>query len=78
MLSRHPAAMLVVGCRHRLISPLIRPETFGWIITGTTSMPFAAGVAEPLSTRGAGQGLVVFYGMAKPVLTPPIGPARQP
>jgi len=33
---------------------------------------------EPLSTRGAGQGLVVFYGMAKPVLTPLIGPARQP
>jgi hypothetical protein len=32
---------------------------------------------EPLSTRGAGQGLVVFYGMAKPVLTPLIGPARQ-
>ena len=35
-------------------------------------------VAEPLSTRGGGQGLVVFYGMAKPVLTPLIGPARQP
>ena len=34
-------------------------------------------VPEPLSTRGAGQGLVVFYGMAKPVLTPLIGPARH-
>lgn len=34
--------------------------------------------AEPLSTVGAGQGLAVFYGMAKPVHTPMIGPARQP
>ena len=33
-------------------------------------------VAEPLSTLGAGQGVVVFYGMAKPVRTPLIGPAR--
>jgi hypothetical protein len=35
-------------------------------------------VAEPLSTLGAGQGVVVFYGMAKPVKTPLIGPPRQP
>ena len=35
-------------------------------------------VPEPLSTRGAGQGLVVFYGMAKPVRTPLIGPVQQP
>jgi hypothetical protein len=33
-------------------------------------------VAEPLSTLGAGQGAVVFYGMAKLVRTPLIGPAR--
>ena len=35
-------------------------------------------VAEPLSTLGAGQGLVVFYGMAKPVKTPLIGPMQKP
>jgi streptogramin lyase len=35
-------------------------------------------VAEPLSTLGAGQGVVVFYGIAKPVKTPLIGPPRQP
>jgi hypothetical protein len=35
-------------------------------------------VAEPLSTLGAGQGVVVFYGMAKPVRTPLIGPPRMP
>ncbi|HTQ25431.1 MAG TPA: hypothetical protein VMI09_12100 [Candidatus Binataceae bacterium] len=34
--------------------------------------------AEGLSTRCGGQGVVVFYGMAKPVRTPQIGPPRQP
>lgn len=34
--------------------------------------------AEPLSTRGAGQGVVCFYGLAKPVRTPLIGPVQQP
>ena len=31
---------------------------------------------EALSTRCGGQGVVVFYGMAKPVRAPQIGPAR--
>jgi hypothetical protein len=35
-------------------------------------------VDEALSTLGAGQGVVVFFGMAKPVRTPLIGPPRQP
>jgi hypothetical protein len=35
-------------------------------------------VPEALSTLGAGQGVVVFFGMAKPVRTPLIGPPRQP
>jgi len=35
-------------------------------------------VAEARSTLAGGQGLVVFYGMAKPVRTPQIGPVRQP
>ena len=34
-------------------------------------------VAEPLSTLGSGQGVVVFYGMAKPVMPPLIGPVRH-
>jgi hypothetical protein len=33
-------------------------------------------VDEAQTTLGAGQGLVVFYGMAKPVRTPLIGPAQ--
>ena len=32
--------------------------------------------AEPVSTLCAGQGVVVFFGMAKPVHAPQIGPAR--
>jgi hypothetical protein len=32
---------------------------------------------ESLSTRCGGQGVVVFYGMAKPVRAPQIGPARR-
>ena len=33
---------------------------------------------EGVSTRCGGQGIIVFYGMAKPVRAPQIGPARQP
>ena len=33
---------------------------------------------EALSTRCGGDGVTVFYGMAKPVRAPQIGPARQP
>ena len=33
---------------------------------------------EGVSTRCGGQGMIVFYGMAKPVRSPQIGPARQP
>jgi hypothetical protein len=31
---------------------------------------------EALSTRCGGQGVVIYYGMAKPVRAPQIGPAR--
>jgi hypothetical protein len=31
---------------------------------------------EALSTRCGGQGVVIFYGMAKPVKSPQIGPAQ--
>jgi len=33
---------------------------------------------ETASTLCGGQGVVVFYGMAKPVKAPQIGPARAP
>jgi hypothetical protein len=34
------------------------------------------GATEALSTRCGGQGVVIFFGMAKPVRSPQIGPAR--
>jgi len=33
---------------------------------------------EAVSTRCGGQGVVILYGMAKPVRAPQIGPARTP
>ena len=33
---------------------------------------------EALSTRCGGQGVVIFFGMAKPVRAPQIGPVRAP
>jgi len=33
---------------------------------------------ESISARCGGQGVVIFYRMAKPVRAPLIGPARQP
>jgi hypothetical protein len=37
-----------------------------------------ASPSEALSTRCGGQGVVIFYGVAKPVHAPQIGPARAP
>ena len=36
------------------------------------------GAIEALSTRCGGQGVVIFFGMAKPVRAPQIGPVRAP
>jgi hypothetical protein len=48
------------------------------ITTGFYGGGFAGGTFgnEALSTRCGGQGVVIFYGMAKPVRTPQIGPAK--
>jgi len=57
----------------------IGPAGDVWVDNNWEEYQAAMGqVAEPLSTLGAGQGVVVFYGMAKPVKTPLIGPPRQP
>ena len=34
--------------------------------------------ADPISTKGGGQGVVVIYGVAAPVKTPLLGPVRKP
>jgi hypothetical protein len=57
----------------------IGPAGDVWITNNWQYYSGALGkVDEALSTRGAGQGLVVFYGMAKPVRVPMIRPPRQP
>jgi hypothetical protein len=38
---------------------------------------YIPGAPEALTTLCGGQGVTVFYGMAKPVRAPQIGPARR-
>jgi hypothetical protein len=57
----------------------IGPAGDVWVTNNWQNYKDAMGkVDEALQTLGAGQGVVVFYGMAKPVKVPLIGPARQP
>ena len=57
----------------------IGPAGDVWVTNNWQYYPAVLGkVDEALSTTGAGQGVVVFYGMAKPVRTPLIGPPRTP
>jgi hypothetical protein len=57
----------------------IAPSGDVWVTNNWQSYKAAFGdVPEALSTLAAGQGVVVFYGLAKPVRTPLIGPPRAP
>jgi hypothetical protein len=50
-----------------------------WVMNNWQDIDSCIGTPkEALSTRCGGQGVVVFYGMAKPVRAPQIGPAQQP
>jgi hypothetical protein len=50
-----------------------------WVMNNWQDIDSCFGVPpETLSTRCGGQGVVIFYGMAKPVRAPQIGPPRQP
>ena len=77
-LFRLPVAMSAADCSCRLTSELAPQEMSGSRTTGRTTTDAFGKVDEALQTQGAGQGVVVFYGMAKPVKTPLIGPPRQP
>jgi hypothetical protein len=46
------------------------------IVAGVHRMISASWLDEVLSTRCGGQGVTIFYGMAKPVRAPQIGPAH--
>jgi hypothetical protein len=57
----------------------IDPAGNAWVMNNWQDIDSCFGVPpETLSTRCGGQGVVIFYGMAKPVRAPQIGPARQP
>jgi hypothetical protein len=50
-----------------------------WVMNNWQDIDSCFGVpSEVLSTRCGGQGVTIFFGMAKPVRAPQIGPARQP
>ena len=57
----------------------ISPSGDIWVMNNWQDIDSCFGVPdEALSTRCGGQGVVVFFGMAKPVRAPQIGPARVP
>jgi hypothetical protein len=57
----------------------IDPAGNVWVMNNWQDIASCFGVPdEALSTRCGGQGVVIFYGMAKAVRAPQIGPARQP
>ena len=74
-----PLGGYVGGGMQQLVDIGVGPAGDVWVTNNWDIDSAAFGQAsEALSTRGAGQGVVVFYGMAKPVKTPQIGPPRIP
>ena len=72
-----PPTGYVGGGMQQLVDIGIGPAGDVWVTNNWENDAAAFGQApEALSTQGAGQGVVVFYGMAKPVRTPLIGPPR--
>ena len=62
-----------------LVDASIDPAGNVWVSNNWQDVPSCYGKPEEdISTRCGGHGIVVFYGMAKPVRAPQIGPARQP
>jgi hypothetical protein len=57
----------------------IGPAGDVWVMNNWQDIDSCFGIpAEARSTRCGGQGVTVFFGMAKPVRSPQIGPATQP
>jgi hypothetical protein len=67
------------GGMQMLVDVSIDPAGNAWVSNNWQDPTSCYGEPdESVSTRCGGQGMVVFYGMAKPVRAPQIGPARQP
>ena len=74
-----PPGGYVGGGMQQLVDVGVGPAGDVWLTNNWEIDAAGYGKApEALSTRGAGQGVVVFFGMAKPVKTPLIGPPRTP
>jgi len=72
-----PPSGYVGGGLQLMVDVGIGPAGDVWVTNNWQVYQDAMGkVDEALQTQGAGQGVVVFYGMAKPVKTPLVGPAR--
>jgi hypothetical protein len=73
-----PPGGYVGGGMQMLVDIDIDPAGNVWVGNNWNNYEAALGrVSEPLQMQGAGQGVVCFYGMAKPVRTPLIGPVQQ-
>lgn len=67
------------GGMQLLVDVSIDPAGNVWVPNNWQDPKACYGKAdEGLSTRCGGQGVVVFYGLAKPVRVPQIGPPREP
>ncbi len=72
-----PPGGYVGGGMQQLVDVGVGPAGDVWLTNNWEIDAAGLGKAsEALSTRGAGQGVVVFFGVAKPVTTPLIGPPR--
>jgi hypothetical protein len=74
-----PPGGYVGGGMQQLVDVGVGPAGDVWLTNNWEIDAAGLGqTAEALSTRGAGQGVVVFFGVAKPVKTPLIGLPRAP
>jgi streptogramin lyase len=73
-----PPGGYVGGGMQQLVDVGIGPAGDVWLTNNWEIDSAGLGRApEALSTRGAGQGIVAFFGMAKPAKTPLIGPVQK-
>jgi hypothetical protein len=75
------ACVPAFGEKGRRCRPISRSDPAGdvWVVNNWQDIESCFGVpSESTSTRCGGQGVVVFFGMAKPVRASQIDPARQP
>jgi hypothetical protein len=75
-----PPGGYVGGGMQMLTDIAIGPAGDVWTMNNWQDLDicFATSPDEALSTRCGGQGVTIFFGLAKPVAAPQIGPARAP